>query len=516
LPAHRAVRPEGVLTSLRDEPAGLGRRAAAQENFEQTRYAWRVLSVTSLGVLLTGVNTSSLDVALPSVARHFDASPTAASWTLLSYMLVMTILILAFGRLADMVGRRRLYLLGLGVLTLASLGCALSPTVGWLIGFRALQAVGAAAIITNTTAQLTDAFPARLLTTGLSLNVAIAAAAQVVGPVVGGITAGAWGWRWVFAINVPIGLAGLAWASVTLRRTAAPPRTERFDLGGALLSFVVLGGITVALSFGGAHGWTDPRVLTAAAASLVSLPLFLLLQRRRRDPLVDLALFADRERAAAYLSTFLLAIARFAVVLLAALFLQAVQGLDPAGAGVRVLPVAAGLSIASPVAGRLAARFPARTVSSAGMLITAAGLAALAVLVSPHVGYPALAVALLAVGVGSGIFMTPNTASIMRSVRPDQRGVANGVRSMLQNTGYAVSTALSLALVTRPLSPDQQRAAYAGTLARLPGGDLAAFIGGYRVAFIVLLSLCLVGAVASLARGSSPPLSHPERAADLG
>ena len=246
---------------------------------EDLPYAWRVFSVTSLGVILTGLNSSTLDVGLPSVSRHFDASPTQASWFLLSYMLVNTVLILLFGRLADLVGRRRLYIAGLGVLTLGSLGCGLAPTAGVLIGLRALQAVGAAAIITNTTAQLTDAFPRRLLGTALGLNITVISAAQVAGPVVGGALIARW-----LALGVPLQRAGGAGGSVLggpdpapLRRRA---RVRRFDAVGPRCRW----------SGSAGWSWRCPRAARSAgraavvvgfAAVLVGLPAFVLVQRHR-------------------------------------------------------------------------------------------------------------------------------------------------------------------------------------------------------------------------------------------
>ncbi|MGF7237891.1 MAG: MFS transporter, partial [Frankia sp.] len=179
--------------------------------------------------------------------------------------------------------------------------------------------------------------------------------------------------------------------------------------------------------------------------------------------------------------------------------------------GVRVIPVAAGISLASPIAGRLARRYPARILSSAGMALTAAALITLAVIIDPSRSYPPLGVCLLAVGLGSGLFMTPNTSSIMTSVPADRRGIANGVRSMLQNTGFVVSTALSLAIVTSPLDPVAKQAAYAGTLSALSTSGLDAFTAGYRVAFAVLAGACVIGMVASLAR--NPPT--PRRPAGL-
>jgi EmrB/QacA subfamily drug resistance transporter len=472
----------------------------AADDKAQARYAWRVLSVTSLGVLLAGTNTSTLDVALPVVARHFSANATQASWIVLSYMLVNTILILVFGRVADMVGRRRLYMVGLAVLTGSSVLCGFAPSAFALAVFRALQAVGAAALITNTTALLTDAFPKRLLSTGLSFNVTAAAAAQVAGPLVGGALATAFGWRAVFWFNVPFGVAGMLWAIRTLRVDPTRRTREPFDLIGAALTFTLVGGLVLALSEGGALGWSDPLVVVGGVLFAVSLPLFIYTQSHRRYPMVDLSMFSDRERSMAFASTMLMAIARFAVVLLIALYLQAASGDDPFQAGLRVIPVAGGMVLASPLAGWLATRYPARWVSSAGMAISAAGLVVLAATISPTVAYPVIGGCLLAVGIGTGIFMTPNTSSIMGGVEPNRRGIANGIRSMLQNTGYLVSTAMSLAIVTSPLTPAQKQAAYAGTLSRLSRQALDSFTDGYRVALAVLAGICVLGMVLSLSR----------------
>src|SRR6201996_8652324 len=473
----------------------------APDDTAQARYAWRVLSVTSIGVLLAGTNTSTLDVGLPVVARHFSADATQASWIVLSYMLVNTILILVFGRVADMVGRRRLYIAGLAILTSASVLCGFAPSALALAVFRGLQAVGAAALITNTTAQLTDAFPKRLLATGLSFNVTATAAAQVAGPLVGGALATAFGWRAGFWFNVPFGVVGLLWALRTLR--VDPPRRTRepFDLVGATLTFTLVGGLVLALSEGGALGWSDPLGGVGGVLFALSLPAFIITQRRRRYPMLDLSMFSDRERSMAFASTMLMAVARFAVVLLIALYLQAASGANPFQAGVRVIPVAGGMGLASPLAGWLAKRDPVRWVSSTGMAIAATGLAVLAATISPTLAYPVIGGCLLAVGIGSGIFMTPNTSSIVSGVQPGRRGIVNGVRSMLQNTGYAVSTAMSLAIVTSPLTPGQKQAAYAGPLSRLSRQALDNFTGGYRTALAVLAGICVLGMVLSLARG---------------
>lgn len=465
----------------------------------QMRQAWRVFSVTTLGLMLTFINSSTLNVALPAVSRHFGASPAQASWILLSYMLVNTIFILVFGRLADLVGRRRLYLMGLSIFTLASLACGFAPSANALIAFRVVQAIGAAAIITNTTALLTDAFPRHALGIGLGMNSSMAAAAQVLGPVVGGAMATAFGWRAVFLFNLPIGLVAIAWAAVTLRKVHMRSH-ERFDLLGAVLSLLMLGGFIVALSMGGSQGWNSRIVLIGVAAAVVAAPLFLLSQLRRRDPLVDLTLFRDQDRAFAYATTMIVTLVVTGTALIMSLFLQAVQGYDAFGAGLRVMPAALGTMLAALVVGRLVLRFGSSTLCAIGMGLAAAGLALMLTGLRADAPYAPVGIGLLLLGLGSGTFQTPNTSSIMISVAANRRGIANGIRSMLQNTGHVTGAALSLAIITSPLMMESKQAVYSGSLRHFSPEDLAALIGAYHVALCVMIGFCAVGATLSLLR----------------
>ncbi|MQA05675.1 MAG: DHA2 family efflux MFS transporter permease subunit [Streptosporangiales bacterium] len=458
--------------------------------------------MTSIGAFLMAVNTSTLSVALPVVARHFRATATEANWILLSYMLANTVMILVFGRLADIFGRRLLYVGGLTVLTVACLASGLAPSPAVLIGLRVLQAIGGACILSNTTALLADAFPPRLLSTALGLNVMLVSSAQVLGPVVGGFFATVLDWRWVFWFNVPVGAVGVVWAAVTLRKVPSAGSKEPFDLVGAALSLVVIGSLVLALSEGGARGWTAPAVLVAGGCFVVSTPLFLWVQRRRTYPLVDLALFGDRELAMAFLATFLNSVARFATVILVSLYVQSVTGASAFHASLQVMAVAVGMMVASPVAGRIAMRVSARIVSTVGMLATCVSLLALAVLIEPGAAWAHFAVPLAGLGLGSGLFLTPNTSAIMARVRPTRRGIANGLRSMLQNAGMVVSTALGLAIVTSPLSHQAKAAAYAGQLSHLPHAVLGVFTDAYRFAFVLLAILVAAGTVASLLRSS--------------
>ena len=193
-------------------------RTSADDDPGSAAYGWRVLSVTTLGVMLCFINASTLNVALPALVRDLGATAVQAGWILLSYMLLTTVLILVFGRLADLLGRRRLYLAGLATLVLASVGCGLAGNAEVLLMFRCLQAIGAAAVITNTTALLADAFPSHKLGLGLGINATISAAAQSLGPILGGVVVSTLGWRAIFLLNLPLGLIALYWAWRTLRR----------------------------------------------------------------------------------------------------------------------------------------------------------------------------------------------------------------------------------------------------------------------------------------------------------
>ncbi|WAH36518.1 MFS transporter [Alicyclobacillus dauci] len=470
-------------------------------NTTSTRYPWLVLSVTSLGVLLTLLNVGTLNVALPVVAKHFNANAETANWILLSYMLFNTVFILIFGRLADMFGRRRLYIIGLSIFTVVSLLIGLAPNIWVLLVLRAIQAAGGAIVITNTTPLLTDAFPEKTLSKGLGINVLIASLAQLAGPVVGGFFASTLGWQWVFWFNVPFGILGVIWAATTLRGMESKGTREPFDVSGNILVFFALGGVILALSEGSTLGWSSPIVLLGLAAFVILTPIFMRIEWTSKSPLMDLHLFGQRRYAMAYVAAFLNSFARSAVVLLMALYYQTINHDTPFTAGLAVLPVTLGMLILSPVAGSLASRYDARVISSLGLALSGVGVAILIVVVGPYGLFVWAAIGMFLVGAGSALFLTPNTASIMTTIDPAHRGTANGLRSMLQNMGQVISTALSLMLVTAGLPKALQASVYAGNEASLPPGDIHLLVLGFRVALVAMLVATVIGILASLVRG---------------
>jgi EmrB/QacA subfamily drug resistance transporter len=471
-------------------PAGAGERAVMRE-------AWRTLSVVSLASIFSGMSTSALNVALPTVVRHFSASATAASWILLAFMLTQTVLMVTFGRLADLFGRRSMYLAGLATFTVASLAAGLAPSAWALVACRVLQAAGSAMLLTNSAAIVTDAFPRERLGQGMGVYLASFSIAQLLGPTLGGFLAAHAGWRWLFWYNVPVGVACLLWGAVALRPTPTAGERRALDLPGNLLALLSLGGGLVALSQVTSLGWGAPPVLCGLGMFAVLLPAFLLLERRTPHPLVDVSLFRDRAFAFGLLASFLNSVAQIGVVLLFGLYFQAVGGMDPLAAGVRVLPVALTALVFSSSAGLLQRRFDARTLTVVGNVTTAAGLLVLLLSATSEVRYEHVALGLALTGAGSGLFMPSNTTALMRSLPSARLGIANAMRLMLQNAGIVVGTAVILSVLTSPLPLDLRRYVFAGTISGVSGRGLHDLVTGYHWTLLTMLAICAATLVAS-------------------
>ncbi|USB33217.1 MFS transporter [Paenibacillus sp. YPG26] len=463
-------------------------------------YPWYVLSVTSLGAFLVLINIGTLNVALPELSRYFHADATTSSWILLSYMLVNTILILVFGQISDIFGKRRMYLIGLAVFTVTSLLLGYSPNVEVLILLRIVQAAGGALVVTNTTPLITDAFPKTQLGTGLGLNILSASIAQVLGPVVGGLVTTAWGWRWVFWFNVPFGIMALIWGLRILReKPLTGPRTK-VDRYGGILVFIALAGLIIALSKGGELGWGDKQVIGGFAVFAIITPIFLWHEHRSASPLLDISLFKNWMFGMANIATFFHSFARTAVALLFALYYQFAFHYDALEAGLRILPITIGMLIISPIAGMLTKRIALRVLSSLGILLSIAGLLLLLFVLGGNFPYGATACGMLFIGIGTGLFLTPNTMEIMSSVPENSRGVANGLRSMLYNLGQVLSTALSLTIVSAALPAHMKNVLYSGKNAVISNVDFAFIIHGYRWVIIALLWTSLLALAASWLR----------------
>src|SRR3954453_7542106 len=409
-------------------------------------YKWWVLTCTSLGMLLATINSGTLIIALPELERSLHTTLLELVWVILVYMIVSTVLVLTAGRLSDLFGRKNAYVLGFVIFSLASLGAGFSGSGTQLILWRVLQGIGGALLFANAAALVTDAFPKKELGLAMGTNTMVAAIGLVIGPVLGGALV-AIAWPWVFWFNVPLGLLGAAWGWLVLHELSGRSDERGLDLLGTGAYVIGLTGLVLALSKGGLSGWNGPLVIGGLVAAVVLLPLVVLIERPGRSPMLDLGLFSDRLFSAASGAAFINGLSRFALMFLFVFYFQGPQGQSPIMAGLELAPMAIGMLVASPLAGIYADRRGSRTLAALGMVVSAVGLAGMTML-QAHTSYVWSALWLLLVGIGSGMFNSPNTAAMMGAVPVHRRGVAAGARVMLQNTGAVISIAFVMAVVT--------------------------------------------------------------------
>jgi EmrB/QacA subfamily drug resistance transporter len=463
-------------------------------------------------MLLAATNSGTLIIALPDLERSLHASLLALVWVILAYLIAATVLVLTAGRLSDLFGRKRAYVGGFLLFALASLGAGFSSDATMLILWRILQGIGSAFLFANAAALVTDAFPKRQLGLAMGANTMVAAVGLVLGPVLGGALV-AISWHWVFWFNVPLALAGAAWGVLVLRELAKPDTVRGYDVLGTSTFVLGLTGLVLGVSRGGLSGWNDPIVIGGLAAAVVLLPAWVLIESRSRAPMLDLQIFKDRLFAAATAAAFINGLARFALMFLFVFYFQGAQGNSPITAGIKLMPLALGMLIASPLAGAQADRHGSRALAAAGMLVSAGGLWAMTTL-AVHTPYWQSGLWLLIVGVGSGMFNSPNTAAMMGSVPAYRRGIAAGARTLLQNTGAVLSIAFVLAIITSAVPKATLFAVFSGLAKGLSEQKLSPFIANMHVALWVLAVTSLLGAGVCLMRPRHvhAPAEHDRRA----
>lgn len=473
--------------------------AIPKERSRSRHSPWWVLSVTSLGMFLATVNSGTLLIALPDVEQALGTSLFTLVWVILAYMVASTVLLLPAGRLADQFGRKRLYVGGMLVFTLASLGAGLADSGTALILWRIVQGIGGAFVFANSGALVTDVFPREKLGLAMGTNVMVAAVGLVIGPVLGGWLV-EFGWEWVFWFNVPLGLIGVIWAAMILDDVVGGDTAPGYDIAGNLLALGGLTGLVLALSDAGLDGWGAPMVLIGLAAAVVMLPLFVLVELRASAPMLDLSLFRIRIYWTCATAAFLNGLARFALMFLFVFYFQGPQGDDPITAGIKLMPLAGGMLIASPIAGWWSDRWGSRLPAVLGMVLTGVGIAGMTTL-QVTTPFWQSAIWLTIAGIGSGIFNSPNTAAMMAAAPPHRRGVASGTRTMLQNTGSVISIALMLMMVTAVVPTDLLFKIFSGLTTGLSEDKLDPFMSGMHNALWVLVAFSALGAIVSGMRG---------------
>lgn len=456
----------------------------------------------AIGTFMSPLDASVVNIALPSISQYFNAAIPTVQWVVLSYLLVISSLLLTYGRLGDMVGHKPVYLTGFVIFTAGSIFCAISPTIGFLIAARGIQALGAGMMMAIGPALVTSAFPPAERGKALGIVGMTVASALAVGPTVGGLLVTSFGWPSIFLINLPIGIAGITLAAKVLKRTETPGG-QRFDIWGAITAFLALMSLLLALTRGSTWGWQSPPIVILAAAFLLLLALFIILEQRVNQPMMDLSLFSIRLFSAANASALLNYMAQFSVIFLLPFFLQQVRQLPASRAGLLLTPLPLVVLLVAPVSGTLSDRIGSRTLSSTGMAITTAGLYFLSRLQEGS-GDISVIFPLALVGLGSGLFQSPNSSAIMGCVPKNRLGIASGTLASMRNIGMVMGIALSGAVFDSRFAVHTARLITGG----LTGEALQAraFVLSLQDAYLVAAMLALIGVLTSVVRGSSSPV----------
>jgi EmrB/QacA subfamily drug resistance transporter len=463
-------------------------------------YKWIALSVTTIGALMAAIDSTIVVLALPDMLTELHTDLLTLIWVIIGYILVSTVFLMTFGRVADLLGRVRMYNLGFVVFTVGSALCGLAQDAPALIAARLLQGAGAAMMLVNSIAILTEVFPADERGRALGINSVTFAAGGVLGPVLGGLILRAGSWRWIFFINIPIGLFGALWGYLALKELSQRNRGEKFDPFGAVTFSVGLLALLLALTQGIQFSWLSPQILLLFAVFLVFLGLFYWAERRAEYPVLDLSLFTNRVFNFSVAAATLQSLGLFAVNFLIIFYLQGVRGFDPLTAALLLIPLPLVSMLVAPVGGIIADRIGARLPATIGLLLQAAALFWLSG-ITVQTPYPTLAFGLALMGLGGGLFFSPNTSAAMSAAPTHRLGVASAALGTFRQTGMVIGFALSLAVAAASLPHDAMLQIFVGTNITLGSQILQNFVLGIRSAFLFSVCLCLLAALFSLARG---------------
>jgi EmrB/QacA subfamily drug resistance transporter len=461
---------------------------------------WLILTSVSLGSLMATLDGSIVNIALPAIQSDFRIDLTTVSWVVVAYLLAIGSLLLPVGRLGEVLTFKRVYLAGFAVFTLASVFCGAAPNELVLVGFRVVQAVGAAMIMAMGPAIVARTFPPRERGRALGLNGISVSIGLSLGPALGGILTQVATWRAIFLINAPIGLLAIIWAARILP-AETPGKGLAFDLKGAVLSGVAVFALLLALSEGQGWGWTSPIVIGLVGAFVVLGGAFIFAERSSIQPMIDLALFRIRPFSAGLASVVVAFASLFTATFLLPFLLQQGRGFSPIEAGLLLTPVPIAMALVAPFSGAASDRFGPRVLASAGMAIMVLSLLSLTLL-PVDFALPDLIWRLVLLGIGQGLFMSPNSSAVLGSVPRSRVGTASGTLAQMRVNGQALGIALSGAIVATRL-PVHLSAVGVGVPAA--AAQRLAQAEAIHDAFLVAAIVCSLGVVASLVRGSSRP-----------
>jgi EmrB/QacA subfamily drug resistance transporter len=474
------------------------------------QYKWTVLTVTTVGVLMAGIDSRIVVIGIPQVASSLGADAEQAIWFTQAYIFGSTVALLFIGRVSDMFGRVRIYTVGFVIFTVGSLLTSISPSPNFVIVFRILQGLGSSALFANSAAIITDATPRNELGLSLGLNQIAFRAGAMLGLTLSGLILLFLDWRALFYVNVPIGIFGTLWARKRLREIGRPERNAPIDWTGFALFSVSIVSVLLALTLA-AYGDADAGVVAllfvVAASTAV---VFVRQETRSAHPLLDLKIMRIKEFSGGVVAQMLNSLAWGAVILLLSLYLQLVMGMGPFQAGISIIPFDLAFLAVGPLSGRLSDRYGHMPFTTSGLAIMSVSLYFMST-TTLATTYLTLAAYLVVFGAGVGMFSSPNMSSIMGSVPPARRGVASGVRATFFNIGYVLSFNVAILAMTAALPYSVITAVISSpNPAVVAGADKVLFAKGLDYSFQIAAVINTIAIVPSLLRGRRVADTGPE------
>jgi EmrB/QacA subfamily drug resistance transporter len=448
---------------------------------------WWTLAAVSVGLFMIMLDNTVVNVALPSMQRALHIGPSELEWVVVGYALTFATFMLTGGKLADLYGRRLLFVVGLVVFTAASLACGLAGSASFLIGARVVQGVGAAIMNPATLGIITATFPPRQRGTAIGIWAGTSALALAIGPLVGGLLTEKVNWSWIFYINVPVGIVGVAMAFWAIDESRDTSHEQRLDVPGLTTSAGGLFALTYALIEANDYGWTSTRILALFAVAAFLLVAFVVLESRQRLPMLDLGLFRDVTFSGANVTMLLVTLAMFGIFFYNSLFIQNVLGFSAIQTGAIFLPMTVLIILIAPRAGKLTDAVGARWLMGAGLSLVAVSLVLFAQL-DRGSNFWNILPGLIVGGVGMALTMTPATAAAMGSVPVDKAGVGSAVLNSSRQVGGSLGIAVMGAIVASQIHVGRANPAFVDQ-----------FISGYHRSLYVAAGIALAGAAVAVA-----------------
>jgi EmrB/QacA subfamily drug resistance transporter len=470
--------------------------------FTDENRKWLTLVAVSFGLFMIMLDNTVVNVALPSIRADLGISISELEWVVNAYALTFGVLLLTGGKLADLLGRRAIFIAGLVIFTGASLWCGLAGGAASLIAARTVQGVGAALMNPATLSIITATFPPRLRGTAIGIWAGVSALALAIGPLVGGILTEKISWSWIFFINVPVGVIAVLAARVFIDETKDTSREQRLDLPGLLTSAVGLFALTYGLIETNTHAWGSTRVLVLLGIAAVSLAAFVILELRQRLPMLDLSLFRDPTFSGANATMGLVGLAMFGIFFYNSLFLQNILHYSAIKTGATFLPMTVLIILVAPAAGRVSDRVGPRWLMGAGMTLLTVSLLLFATL-DVHSSFWNILPGLLVGGFGMAIVMAPTTSAAMGSVPVDKAGVGSAVINSMRQVGGSLGIAIMGTLVAGEVSVSQFDPRYP-----------TQFVDGYHRALMVGAAILVAGAFVAVLTVGRPRRAEPRAVAE--